>query len=345
MLRNLVFVASITLILSTAAFAEIPQYGIADEATTAPSSESRPAPTPGTATSGDFAGLVDIGGRRLYLACKGSGTPTVILEAGAGNNGGIWNEIDPKAATKTSVFDGVAAFTRVCAYDRPGTISGSETTLRSRSDPAPMPRSAGDVVADLGALLAAAGVRPPYVLVGHSFGGLVVRLLASTLPPDDVVGLVLVDAAQEDFWAKLEALVTPEQWKGMMAPPPPTELADYRDLERLDVEASAAEMRKEAAARPLRPLPLIVLSRGRPMELPPDVSAKLPANFAAEQEKIWGTSQDELVALVPGAEHVVATKSGHYIQTMEPDLVIAAVRQVVEAARRGSSVVISPDRP
>src|SRR6476469_4430844 len=297
MLRNLVFVASNMLILSTAVFAEIPQYGIADEATTAPSSESRPAPTPGTATSGDFAGLVDIGGRRLYLACKGSGTPTVILEAGAGNNGDIWSEVDPKAATQTSVFDGIAQFTRVCAYDRPGTIAGSETIERSRSDPAPMPRSAGDVVADLSALLTAAGVRPPYVLVGHSFGGLVVRLFASTLTPDDVVGLVLVDAAQEDFWTKLEALVTPEQWKGMMPPPP--ELADYRDFERLDVDASAEEMRKAAAARPLRPLPLIVLSRGRPMELPPDASAKLPANFAAEQEKIWGTSQDELVALVP----------------------------------------------
>jgi pimeloyl-ACP methyl ester carboxylesterase len=328
MLRYLVFVAPITLILSPAALAETPQ-----------------AAASGVATSGDFAGLVDIGGHRLYLACKGSGTPTVILEAGAGNNGDIWSEVDPKAATQTSVFDGVAQFTRVCAYDRPGTIAGSETIERSRSDPAPMPRSAGDVVADLSALLTAASVRPPYVLVGHSFGGLVVRLFASTLPPDDVVGLVLVDAAQEDFWTKLEALVTPEQWKGMIAPPPPPELADYRDFERLDVDASAEEMRKAAAARPLRPLPLIVLSRGLPMELPPDASAKLPANFAAEQEKIWRTSQDELVALVPGAEHVVATKSGHYIQTMEPDLVIAAVRQVVEAARRGSSVVVSPDRP
>jgi pimeloyl-ACP methyl ester carboxylesterase len=295
--------------------------------------------------SGDFAGLVDIGGRRLYLACKGSGTPTVILEAGAGNNGGIWSEVDPKAATKTSVFDGIAAFTRACAYDRPGTISGSEPILRSRSDPAPMPRSAGGVVADLSALLAAANVRPPYVLVGHSFGGLVVRLLASTLPPADVVGLVLVDAAQEDFWAKLEALMTPDQWKDTMAPAAPPELAGYGDLERLDVEASAAEMRKEAAARPLRPMPLIVLSRGRPYELPPDAAAKLPANFSADQERIWQDCQDKLAALVPGAKHVIAGKSEHYIQTMQPDLVIDAVRQVVDAARRGSSMAAVPDRP
>ena len=69
-----------------------------------------------------------------------------------------------------------------------------------------MPRNAGDLVADLRALLAAGGVLPPYVLVGHSFGGLVARLFASTVPDEDVVGLVLVDAAHEEFWAKLKAL-------------------------------------------------------------------------------------------------------------------------------------------
>ncbi|MGC1180495.1 MAG: hypothetical protein WA884_16095 [Methyloceanibacter sp.] len=148
-----------------------------------------------------------------------------------------------------------------------------------------------------------------------------------------------MDAAQEEFWTRLKALVTPEQWKGMITGTPP-ELADYRDFEKLDVDASAAEMRRAAAARPLRPLPLIVLSRGLPMELSPDMSAKLPANFSAEQERIWQNCQDKLVALVPGAQHVVATKSGHYIQATEPDLVIAAVRQVVEADRQWSSLRI-----
>jgi hypothetical protein len=128
MLLSLVFVASITLILSAA------QSAGSGPAQTAAS---------GAATSGDFAGLVDIGGRRLYLACKGSGAPTVILEAGAGNNGDIWSLVEPEAAGKVSVFDGVAQFTRVCAYRRPGMIAGS---LRSRSDPVPMPRSAGVIV-------------------------------------------------------------------------------------------------------------------------------------------------------------------------------------------------------
>ena len=147
-----------------------------------------------------------------------------------------------------------------------------------------MPRSAGEVVADLRALLAAARVGPPYVLVGHSFGGLIARLLASSVP-DDVVGLVLVDAAHEDFWAKLKALMTPAQWERMVQTPP--ELADYRDVEKLDLDASAADMRLAAAAKPLRPLPLIVISRGRPMEIPADSLAHLPPDYVAAQEKVW----------------------------------------------------------
>jgi pimeloyl-ACP methyl ester carboxylesterase len=204
-----------------------------------------------------------------------------------------------------------------------------------------MPRSAGDVVTELRALLAAAGVRPPYVIVGHSFGGLVARLFASTVPAD-AVGLVLVDAAHEEFWAKLKALMTPAQWERVVETPP--ELADYRDVEKLDLDASAVEMRRAAAAKPLRPLPLVVLSRGLPMEIPADLLAHLPPDYVAAQEKVWRELQNALVALVPGARHVVATKSEHGIQATEPDLVITAVRQVVEAVRRGSPAVIIPDR-
>ena len=94
--------------------------------------------------------------------------------------------------------DGVGAFTRVCVYDRPGTLLNAEDTAgRSRSDPAPLPRTAQDVVADLHALLRAARVPGPYVLVGHSLGGLCVRLYATTYP-EEVAGLVLVDASHED---------------------------------------------------------------------------------------------------------------------------------------------------
>lgn len=280
----------------------------------------------------DFSGLVEIGGRRLYLACRGEGTPAVILEAGAGNSGDVWSEVeDPR---KVSVFDGVAAFTRVCAYHRPGTVSGAGQ--RSRSDPVRMPRSAADVAADLRALLAAAGVRPRYVLVGHSFGGLVARLFASTAPAD-VAGLVLVDAAHEDFWRRLQALVTPAQWQRMQQAP--LELGDHADVERLDVDASAVQMRRAAASHPLPAMPLVVVSRGLAMEIPPAMLAELSSNFAADQEKLWRELQARLAELVPGVRHVVATNSRHDIAGTEPELVIAAVRDVVEAVRRKLSMV------
>ncbi len=222
--------------------------------TVRPSAFAQSAATP---VAGEFADLVDIGGRSLYLDCRGSGGPTVILEAGAGNDSRVWDTVSlPSGTTGGAVLPEVAAFTRVCAYDRPGTFLGPG--LPGRSDAVPMPRTAGEIVADLHVLLAAANVPGPYVMVGHSFGGLVVRLYASTYP-DDVVGLVLVDAAHEDFYAAAEQLMTPAQWDAFIRPPANP---DYPNLERIDTEASATEMREAAVASPLRPMPLIVLTRG-----------------------------------------------------------------------------------
>ena len=146
--------------------------------------------TPPVATDGQWAGTIDIGGRSLYLDRRGSGAPTVMLESGAGNAGQIWDTIAEPAGP--AVLPGVASFARVCAYDRPGTYTNPG--VPGRSDDVAMPRTAGNIVADLRALLVASGVPEPYVIVGHSFGGLIVRLYASTFP-DDVLGLVLVDAA------------------------------------------------------------------------------------------------------------------------------------------------------
>jgi pimeloyl-ACP methyl ester carboxylesterase len=117
------------------------------------------------AVSGDFAGLIDIGrGRKMYLECRGSGSPAVVLVAGLKASAGDWNVAKPSGPT---VFAAVAKFTRVCAYDRPGTPVGEKP---SRSDPVPQPTAAEDAVSDLHALLSAAGVAGPYVLVGHSYG-------------------------------------------------------------------------------------------------------------------------------------------------------------------------------
>ena len=174
----------------------------------------RPASPAASATQGDFAGLVDIGpGRRLYLECRGTGSPVVVLEAGYRSSANVWSEdLHQSRAPRTMVLAGVAAFTRVCAYDRPGTVTTVNDNVRqSRSDPVPMPRTAPDVVADLHALLRAAGVAAPYVFAGHSLGGLFVRLYASTYP-GDVRGLILVDAYSE----MLETLLTPERWAALV---------------------------------------------------------------------------------------------------------------------------------
>jgi hypothetical protein len=167
-----------------------------------------------SAAHGDFAGLVDIGaGRRLYLECRGTGSPVVVLEAGYRSSARIWSEdLHQSGAPRTMVLADVAVFTRVCAYDRPGTVAALNNNVRqSRSDAVPMPRTALDVVADLHALLRAAGVPAPYVFAGHSLGGLFVRLYASTYPRD-VLGLVLVDAYSE----MLETLFTPERWAALV---------------------------------------------------------------------------------------------------------------------------------
>ncbi len=289
--------------------------------------QSSPEVASPTTVSGGFAGLVDIGdGRKMYLMCRGEGSPTVILEAGAGNDADTWDAVGlPPFSEQTAVLPGVAAFTRVCAYDRPGTLLDFER--RSRSDSVPMPRTAGDVVADLHTLLTAAAIPGPYVLAGHSFGGLVARLYAATYS-DEVVGLVLVDAVNEDYYAAMRAALTPEQWAEAagLGEQVPQELADYPDRERLDPDASAAEMREAAAASPLLPLPLVVLTHGRPWDWP----AGYPV---AALEGVWLPLQENLVALAPDGRLIVAEQSGHFIPGDQPDLVIDVIRQVVEAVR------------
>ena len=307
--------------------------------------EPTPSQPPDIATpeaTGDFAGLVDIGdGRRLYLECQGAGSPTVVLEAGFRTRADLWSDdlIQPEAP-RTMVFPGVAAFTRVCAYDRPGTTTVIEgELLTSRSDPAPMPRTAVESVHDLHALLEAADVPGPYVLVGHSYGGMLMRLYASTYP-DEIVGMVLVDAFSEG----LEAQMTAEQWTAYAAifQPVPEALAEYADLEFTDLDLSASQVRDATAASPLPPgpqsagvpFPLVVLSRGQSMAMPTD----LPGGLTGEGlERAWSVEQERLAALLPGARHVIARDSEHYIQLQQPELVIEAVRQVVEAVRDPSS--------
>ena len=282
----------------------------------------------GSPTTGDFAGKVAIdGGRALFLRCSGTGAPTVILISGYRNDGEIWT-IEP-APGVAPVFDAITAFTRVCTYDRPGTIL--DATHRSRSDPVPMPRTATEIVAEMRALLIAAKVEPPYVLAAHSLGGLFARLYVSTYPAG-IAGLVLVDAWQED----LPEFLGPEQWQAYstLSDPPPPGLEKDRDLEMVDFGAASATMRGAAEAASLPAIPLYVLSRAKPVTLPPNP----PASFDPEAfEKSWRRGQDRLAALLPTARHVIATESDHYIQVEQPELVVSAIRAVVEAVRDPSS--------
>lgn len=119
--------------------------------------------------------LASAGELRLNLHCTGAGVPTVVLEAGLLDSLDVWGRVQPA----------VARFARVCSYDRAG---------YGNSDPGPMPRTSVRIANELRAALHSAGERPPYVLVGASFGGFLVRVFNGRYP-DEVAGLVLVDAA------------------------------------------------------------------------------------------------------------------------------------------------------
>ena len=122
---------------------------------------------------------VDIGhGRRLNLYCVGQGSPTVVFDAGLGGNTASWDLVQPAVALKT----------RACTYDRAGL---------GFSDPSTRPGTSANAVDDLHRLLMAAGIKPPYILVGHSLGGMNARLYADEYP-SEVVGMVLVDPSHED---------------------------------------------------------------------------------------------------------------------------------------------------
>jgi pimeloyl-ACP methyl ester carboxylesterase len=283
-----------------------------------------PPATAQSPASGEFSGTVEIpGGRHLYLECHGSGSPTVIFEAGLRSRGDIWRW--SREGVGTGVLPRVAPFTHACIYDRPGTLA--HFPYVSRSDPVPMPRSTGEVVADLHAVLTAGGVPGPYVMVGASTGGLIVRQYAS-LYPAEVSGLVLVDAISE----AMEGLMRPSQfarYNRYYLQSPSADAAQYENLEAIDFYRSFAEMKP--LRRTPRRLPVSVISANYGFGVPTGVWKR----FAEQVNRTWKRSQLYLASLHPHTKRVVAFRSGHQVHVNRPGLVTRYVLGMVARARGG----------
>ena len=292
--------------------------------------------------------LVNVGGYRLHLYCMGSGEPAVIIESGMGEPGISWAHIQPE----------VARFTRVCDYDRAG--------LGWR-DPTPQSRTAEVITEELHTLLVNAAVPGPYVLVGYSSGGLVTRLFAYHYP-EEVVGMVLIDAAHGEQIERLQAnawllpvlprlfgilplLVRsgiPALAPGVMPLPgreqlPPEVYATYQTLmaadadfvtavhgEFLAVAGNLALARAVDSTETLGDMPLVVIASSQSDGM--DLAGLSPAQQA--YERVRHELQGELAALSTNGRLVIAYGSGHDIPFQRPDLVIDAVSEVIIAARR-----------
>ena len=308
-----------------------------------------------TADSDPTGTLVDIGGQRLHVSCTGHGSPTVLLESGSGDFAVVWSLVQP----------GIAAFTRVCSYDRAG---------YAWSDPGARPRTYWQLALELHTAAERLHLPPPYVLVGQSYGGLVVRGFAEHYRRD-VAGMVLVDAVHEDQRIVMNGQpVRIRDWaKGRPYPSPhialdTTLVRALRDsastgrVEPLDPELeklppAAKSVWQWAAARPmyrassaaemdwspeelarmheqrltdrvtLGDLPLVVLARSTGAY--PD-GMQISAD-SLERERL--ALQADLAKLSHRAGIIVAPHAGHNIHLDDPGLVIASVRDVVNTVR------------
>ena len=287
-------------------------------------------------------------GVSLNIDCSGQGSPTVVLDSGLGVPAVGWKFVQPD----------IAKFTRVCSYDRAG---------YGWSTAGPMPRTSAEIVKELHALLAAAGEKPPYILVGHSFGGYNIRVFSGAYP-SEVAGMVLVDASHEDQTSRMPQAMTDyskkqeasAKWQTFFAPalidlgvarlmsdtsgPAYLSQNDREEFRYLQLQTKflAATASEEAAfstsaeevraSGNLGDKPLVVLTAGKALDavnLPPGFPAKAYDDFLL----IWRNDlQVREAHLSTRGRQIIVPDSDHMIPFERPDTVISAIHDVFTAA-------------
>jgi pimeloyl-ACP methyl ester carboxylesterase len=252
----------------------------------------------GQATSG--AGrIIAVDGRQVHVSVAGQGQPAVIFEAGFVNDLGSWAKVQPEIAKSCATI----------SYDRAGIGQSQETSL---------PRNGEQIAKDLHALLRQLGVMPPYVLVGHSAGGLYIRSFARQYP-DEVSGVVFVDAVLPEYLRWLRAHDV-EHWQELVRIG--TESGDVVRAQWLGLEPTLKEI-EESGFLPRVPVEILVSNQS-------DLPFKPPSAM-----EVFLRTQQEFAARLPGAK-IEVIAAGHEIPTLAPEKVIAAIFEVVKKTKHAS---------
>ena len=267
-----------------------------------------------------------------HLVCTGAGFPTVLLEAGLGGNHLDWSLVQPE----------LSRFTRVCSYDRAG-MGWSE-----RSD---RPRTVANINDELHDLVAAARIERPLVLVGHSFGGLA-ALHYARLHPEEVAGLVLLDATHPDQFQVFEeiGIKLPDPHAVVTRTPPAAAAHGLpAHLQRLAIHLAAAGQVRKLMIEEMKALPDNAEAVGR------DGYPRLPARVLihgnrewdrlypdGRMETAWANMHARLARALGASPPIVARSSGHQIALDEPSVVVAAVRDLIGSLGAGSGATAAP---